>query len=171
MKRLVICFCVLLYAVQLNFGFFCSKTITEPDPQLLKIHYYYGFGNQLNTFEQTYTKDLVLDGYITVDFWLTEAEQESIRNKLQVVNFFSFPDTLIYQIGSDSIMVSISPDPGWQFLQVADENRDKIVYWRYPFPEGNEFVARLVELKNLIIDIIEAKSEYQALPPPRGGRL
>ena len=149
----------------------CSKTIIEPVSQFLKIHFYYGFGNELNTFEQTYTKDLVLDGYITVDFWLTEAEQESIRNKLQVVNFFSFPDTLIYPIVSDSIMVRIEPDPGWQFLRVVDENHDKIVYWRYPFPEGNEFVARMVELKNLIIDIIEAKSEYQALPPPRGGRL
>lgn len=149
----------------------CSKTITEPDPQLLKIHLYYGFGNELNTFEQTYTKDLVLDGYLTVDFWLTEAEQESIRNKLYVVNFFNFPDTLIYKIGSDSIMIRIEPDPGWQFLCVADENRDKIIYWRYPLPEGNEFVPRLVELKNMIITVIEGKPEYQAMPPSRGGHI
>jgi hypothetical protein len=149
----------------------CSKTITEPDPQLLKIHLYYGFGNELNTFEQTYTKDLVLDGYITVDFWLTEAEQESIRNKLDVVDFFHFPDTLIYQIGTDSIMVRIEPDPGWQFLRVADANRDKIVYWCYPFSVENEFVPRLVELKNLIIDIIESKPEYAALPAAKGGRI
>ncbi|HEX9974492.1 MAG TPA: hypothetical protein VGD14_20660 [bacterium] len=149
----------------------CSKTITEPEPQLLKIHCYYGFSNELNTFEQTYTKDLVLDGYVTVEFWLTEAEQESIRTKLDVVDFFSFPDTLIYQMGTDSIMVRIEPDPGWQFLRVADEHRDKIVYWRYPFPEGNEFVPHLIELKNLIIDIIESKPQYRALPPARGGRL
>ncbi len=149
----------------------CSKTITEPDPQLLKIHFYYGFGNQLNTFEQTYTKDLVLDGYITVDFWLTEAEQERISNKLDAVDFFHFPDTLTYQMDSDGIMVRMEPDPGWQFLRVADENRDKIVYWRYPLPDGNEFVPRLVELKNLIVDIIEAKPEYKALPPAKGGRI
>ena len=159
----ILCWSLLIYS--------CSKTITAPDPQFLKIHFYYGSGNELNTFEQTYTKDLVLDRYITVDFWLTEAEQETIRNKLYAADFFSFPDTLIYQIGFDSIMVRIEPDPGWQFLQVADENRDKIVYWRYPFPEGNEFVPRLVELKNLIIDIIESKPEYQALPPARGIRL
>jgi hypothetical protein len=149
----------------------CSKTTTAPDPQFLKIHFYYGFGNELNTFEQTYTKDLVLDGYITVDFWLTEAEQETIRNKLYVVDFFHFPDTLIYQIGPDSIMVRIEPDPGWQFLRVADENRDKIIYWRYPLPEGNEFMPLLIDLKNLIINIIESKPEYRALPPPRGSRL
>jgi len=149
----------------------CSKTITQPDPQLLKIHFYYGFGNQLNTFEQTYTKDLVLDGYITVDFWLTEAEQERIGTKLGAVDFFSFPDTLIYQMGHDSIVVRMEPDPGWQFLRIADENRDKIVYWRYPLPEGNELVQRLVKLKNLIIDIIEAKPEYKKLPPTRGGRV
>ncbi len=149
----------------------CSKTITEPDSQYLKIHFYYGFGNELNTFKQTYTKDLVQDGYITVDFWLTEAEQETIRNKLYVVDFFHFPDTIIYQIGPDSIMVSINPDPGWQFLQVADENLDKIVYWRYPLPEGNEFAPRLVELVNLIIHIIESKPEYKVLPSPRGRHL
>jgi hypothetical protein len=149
----------------------CSKTIIEPDPQFLKIRFYYGFGNVLNTFEQTYTKDLVLDGYITVDFWLTEAEQESISNKLHVVDFFNFPDTLIYQIDPDSIMVRIEPEPGWQFLRVADENKDKIVYWRYPLPEGNEFVPRLIELKNLIIDIIESKPEYADLPAAKGGRI
>ena len=149
----------------------CSQTIIEADPQFLKVHFYYGFGNELNTFEKTYTKDLVQDGYITVSFWLTEAEQESIRNKFHVVDFFSFPDTLMYQIGSDSIMVRIEPDPGWQFLRVAEENREKIVYWRYPFPKENEFVSRLAELKNLIIDIIESKPKYKALPVPRGGRL
>ena len=149
----------------------CSRTITEPDSQLLKIHFYYGFGNELNTFKQTYTKDLVLDGYSTVDFWLTEAEQESIKNKLDVVDFFHFPDTLIYQIGPDSIMVSINPDPGWQFLQVADKNRDKIVYWRYPLPEENEFVPLLLDLTELITDIIHSKPEYVALPAAKGGRI
>lgn len=149
----------------------CSKTITEPDPQFLKIHFYYGFGNELNTFEQTYTKDLVQDGYITIDFWLIEAEQESISNKLDAVDFFSFPDTLIYQIGSDSIMVRIEPDPGLQFLRIADENRDKIVYWRPPLSVLNEPAPRLIELKNLIIDIIESKPEYKALPPAKGGRI
>ena len=149
----------------------CSQTITEPDPQFLRIHFYYDFGNELNTFEQTCTKDLVLDGYVTVNFWLTEAERESIRNELDVVDFFHFPDTLIYQIGPDSIMIRTEPDPGWQFLRVAEENRDKIVYWRPPLSLMNESAPRLIELINLIINIIESKPEYKALPPARGGRL
>ncbi|MCI0495347.1 hypothetical protein L0Z72_10105 [candidate division KSB1 bacterium] len=168
-KRLLLLLVPLLCWSLIMIG--CSKTITEPDPQFLKIHFYYGFSNELNTFKQTYTKDLVQDGYITVDFWLTEAEQERISNKLDFVDFFNFPDTLIYQIGPDSIMVRIEPDPGWQFLRVADENRDKIVHWRYPFPEENEFVPRLMELKNMIIEIIESKPEYRALPPAEGGRI
>ncbi len=137
----------------------CSKSPTAAEPQFLKIHLYYGFGNELNTFDMTYTKDLVQDGYITVKFWLTEAEQESIRNKLQAVDFFNFPDTLIYQIGPDSIMVRIEPDPGWHFLRIAETSRNKIVYWRPPLSLLNEPAPRLIELINLIINIIEAKPE------------
>ncbi|MDZ7262309.1 MAG: hypothetical protein ONB05_09430, partial [candidate division KSB1 bacterium] len=137
--------------------------------QFLKIHFYYGFGNELNTFEQTYTKDLVMDGYITVKFWLTETEQQRILEKLWEVDFFHFPDTLKYRMGPDSVMVSFHPDPGWQFLRVAYQNADKMVYWRYPLPEGNKFVPLLQELVNLIITIIESKPEYKALPAARGG--
>ena len=108
----ILCWSLLIYS--------CSKTTTAPDPQLLKIHFYYGFGNELNTFEQTYTKDMVQDGYVTVDFWLTEAEQERIRNKLNAIDFFHFPDTLVCET---KIMVAIT-DPGWQFLRAVDENRD-----------------------------------------------
>ena len=154
----------------------CAKKIVEPKivepiPQFLKIHFHYEFANELNTFEQTYTKDLVMDGTITVRFWLTEAEQQRILEKLQTVDFFHFPDTLMYRMGPDSVMVSISPDPGWQFIRVAHQNEDKMLYWRYPLPEENEFVPPLLELMNLIIGIIESKPEYKALPAPRGGRL
>lgn len=148
----------------------CEKSLNEPATQtalqFLKIHLYYGFGNELNTFEQTYTKDLVMDGYITVSFWLNEEEQQSILNKLRAVDFFHFPDTIMYRTDS-----GMYPDPGWQFLRVSYENKDKTVYWRYPLPEGNEFVPLLLDLINLIIDIIKSKPEYKALPPARGGRL
>jgi len=43
--------------------------------------------------------------------------------------------------------------------------------WHCPLPEGNEFVPRLVELKNLIIDINESKPEYKKLPPTKGARI
>ena len=36
--------------------------------QIIKIHYKYDFTNEINTFSKTCTKDLVLDGVITMDY-------------------------------------------------------------------------------------------------------
>lgn len=114
---------------------------------------------------------MLLDGYITVEFWLTATDQERIKNKLEAVDFFNFPDTLIYQKNAGSIMMPIDPNPGWKFLRVADENRDNIVYWRPLLSVMNEPAPRLIELINLIIHIIESKPEYKALPQAKGGRI
>jgi len=42
------------------------------DEQLVKIHLQFGFVDELNTFEGTFTKDLVMDGSITVEFWFSK---------------------------------------------------------------------------------------------------
>ena len=68
----------------------------------------YGFATELNTFTQTYQKDLVADGTITVPFCLTSGEQELILRKAQEVGFFSFPDT----INRRSATITLTPDPG-----------------------------------------------------------
>ena len=149
----------------------CEKNILEPDPQFLQIRFHYWFRNELNTFEQTYQKDLVQDGTAKTSFWLTSEEQGRILEKVQTINFFQFPDTIRYEPGEDSIAVSISPDPGRQFLRVQYQEQDKTVSWYYPLPENNEYVPLLLELQDLVIEIIESKPDYQALPPARGGYI
>ncbi len=53
----------------------CTDSPVEPDPQFVQIYFKYRFNNELNTFESTYQKDLILDGTIKVNFWLTTEEQ------------------------------------------------------------------------------------------------
>ena len=67
---------------------------TAHDPQVVEVHLQYSFLDELNTFEGTLTKDLVMDGSVTVAFWLSIAEQESILEKADQVSFFSLPDTI-----------------------------------------------------------------------------
>ena len=143
----------------------CEKKVLEPDPQFLKIHFHYGFANELNTFEQTFQKDLGLDGTAITDFWFSTEEQERILVKVETINFFNFSDTVGYNPGVDSIAVIIEPHPGWQFLRAKHENRDKTVYWYDFYNYEDKYSTPLMELTSLIIEIIESKPEYQNLPP------
>ena len=66
----------------------------RPDPQFVKIHIRYGFGNSVNTFSGTLTKNLGLDGSVTIPFWLTTAEQDTLLSAVEVADFFTMPDTV-----------------------------------------------------------------------------
>lgn len=147
----------------------CQKHITQPDEQFLKLHFRYGFGNELNTFHQTYTKDLAIDGHITVDFWLSTEEQRQIIQKMEQIDFFNFPDTITAYSRADSAVAIIEPDPGRQFVLVEYEGKRKEVSWYQPLPEGDYHSRLIREFEQFIIDIIRAKPEYQKLPEARGG--
>lgn len=148
----------------------CSKSSngTEPaaDLQTVKVDLQYGFADELNTFAQTYQKDLVADGTITVPFWLTSGEQEAILRKAQEVGFFSFPDTIHRQSG-----VEMLPDPSPDLLRLKYENQDRTAVWFYPLDPNDVHSTAILELRDFIIQVIQAKSEYKALPAARGGRL
>jgi len=145
----------------------CTETTIEPDPQFVQIFFKYGFNNELNTFNNTYKKDLVLDGSVTVTFWLTADEQNRILAKANEIDFFTLPDTL----DGDSLLVVIEPNPGFQTIRIKSENNDNIVNWTEPVSHNDPFVIKTLELYRFIISIIEAKPEYKKLPQSRGSYL
>lgn len=148
----------------------CQDSSVEPENQFVQIYFKYDFKNELNTFENTYQKDLVLDGVVKVKFWLTAEEQTSILEKANEINYFSLPDTFRY-IPQDSIAVSINPNPGEQILQIKYQTNYKTIIWTYPLNEDNAQVKDLIELQNFIISIIESRPEYKKLPPRKGGYI
>jgi hypothetical protein len=173
MKVLYFSFSVLLTAL---ISFSCVDLITEkedlnakPDPQNIQILYKHDFRNEMNTFTQKLTKDLAMDGTITIDFWLTESEQNRIIDMAQQVDFFSLPDSM-FCTKADSLRPELHPDPGIQQLKIRYNNKEKTVYWSVANNYPNEY-TRLSKLTSLIKDIISAKKEYQDLPAARGGYL
>lgn len=148
-----------------------QKLLILPEEQFLKLHFRYDFGNELNTYNLTYTKDLVMDGYITVDFWLTRAEQQSIIDKMNEIDFINLPDTIATFSPGDSVGVIIEPDPGRQFIKAKFEDVEKEVSYFIPLPENNPAARKILELSEFIINIIQQKPQYQNLPQPRGGRI
>ena len=162
MKKLII------FGILILFISSCQDSLVEPDPQFVQIYFKYGFRNELNTFTNTYQKDLVMDGTIKVKFWLTEIEQNRILEKANAVNYFAMRDTFKY-VSPDSINVYISPDPGVQLLRIKYQSEDKTTVWRYPTPENDEEFNDLLELQHYIVTMIESKREFKVLPQARGG--
>lgn len=148
----------------------CNNIPTEPEEQFVQIYFKYGYKNILNTFENVYQKDLVLDGIIQVPFWLTEEEQNNILDKANDLYFFSMPDTFDYSSSNDTL-VYISPNPGQQILRIKFEGKDKSTLWKYPVVQNDLQLNNLFKLRKFIINIIESKPEYRKLPPSRGGYL
>ena len=145
----------------------CEETTIEPEPQFVQVFFKYGFFNELNTFNNTYKKDLVLDGSVTVTFWLTADEQNRIISKANEIDFFTLPDTL----EGDTTLMVIDPNPGYQTIRIKNENNDKTVNWIYPLNYNDSSVVKALELYDFMISIIEAKPEYKKLPPSRGSYL
>ena len=128
----------------------CEESIVEPDTQFVQVFFKYGFNNELNTFNNTYKKDLVLDGSITVTFWLTTDEQNQILAKANEIDFFTLPDTL----EGDSTLMVIDPSPGYQIIRIKNENNDKTVNWVCPVNFRDSSVVKALELNDFIIFII-----------------
>ncbi len=145
-----------------------SYTTIEPDEQYIKIHMKYDFNNDVNTFENQLTKDLVLDGTVTTEFWFTIEEQFKIEEMTYLIEFFSYPDSILASLSDTG--AAYSPNPGIQSLRIEHESNHKTVFWNYPVPSGEQ-TYHLLKLHDLIIEIIELKPEYLKLPDARGGYL
>lgn len=146
----------------------CSESPVEPETQFVQIYFKYNFKDELNTFDNSLQKDLVMDGVTKVKFWLTTEEQNRILEKAIAVNFFTMPDTFTYS-NDDSTRIVISPDPGLQILRIKYQLNDKTCIWMFPIDEKDIRFKQLIELEDLIRGIIQSKKEYQSLPAARGG--
>ena len=161
MKRILIFLSLLLLS--------CSDSGISPGSRDFNLKLRYGIGarNELNTFQDTYTKDLILDGAVTTRFVLSEAEFEQIKDKMIEIDFFSYPETFTV-LRTDTIVVSIEPHATYDF-EVKYNSSIKRLHWDDGIISNDQRAAGLRELIRLIQNIIEAKPEYRQLPPARGG--
>jgi len=77
----------MLYIV-LNFSCKENNLESQPEEQYVKILLKYNYKDELNTFDNYLIKDLVLNGQIKVNFWLTKEEQIKIQSMVCETNFF-----------------------------------------------------------------------------------
>lgn len=125
--------------------------------------------NVLNTFDCSYTKDMILDPPIKVCLKLNNFELDSIHNKMNHIDFFNYPDTFKIEVSGDTIPM-VTPFSSYYFY-VESETLQKFIYWRDDMQIPDEEADKLLELIQLITGFIKSKNEYKKLPAPRGGYL
>lgn len=141
-----------------------------PQRQDLNLIFKYGVGakNELNTFKNTYTKDMVVDLPITINLTLSDQEIETIYTKMKAVNFFNFPQELPTPRDPNALITIVTPCDDF-YLKVISDSGNKEYFWDNCGEKLYQNFSELDELSNLIQDIIQSRTEFQELPEPRGG--
>ncbi len=162
--RLLLCFEIFFFLLT---GCTTTTDVEQShDEQFVEIHLQYGFVDELNTFEGTFTKDLVMDGSITVEFWLSKEDQESIKEFAEELSFFSIPNSIpaMPEVGMD-------PNPSPDMLRIKIEDMDNTVVWFYPNDPENTNFDKVIELAEHVMSFVKESETYKSLPEARGGRL
>ena len=169
-SRLTIASLALLIAV----SGMASCSAPPPVQSDFSLIFQYGVGakNELNTFEGTYTRDMVMDPSITVNLSLTEEELDRIYQKMVEIDFFDYPDRFSVSVLPSESVGMVTPYSSYYF-KVEYDSGIKEVWWDAEIINihENEKADRLRGLIKLITDIIEAKEEYQRLPEPTSGYM
>ena len=132
----------------------------------------YGVGatNELNTFNGTFTKDMIMEPSIKVKLSLSEEELDSIYQKMVEIDFFNYPDRFSVTVPPGESIIMVTPYESYYF-KVRYDSRVKELWWEDEIKNENIEADRLRELIELIWSIIQSKEEYKKLPPPKGGYL
>ena len=148
----------------------CNGQETEESDFNLEFKYGVMARNILDTFEGTYTKDMVTDPSITVELTITEEEKDLIYQKMVEVDFFSYPDEFSVDIPPGENIGIVTPYSSYYF-KVEYDSQIKELRWEDEITNPDEKADRLRELILLIRNIIESKEEYKTLPEPTSGYL
>lgn len=123
--------------------------------------------NQIDTYKGTFTKDLVLDGTMTIDFEIPEDMKRDIF-KLMIENeIMSLPDELKVE------GMAVTPACDYK-LTVTMDGKTKEIIWKEGFspaltdklPKENQ---KFLEIVKFISDYIYSTDEYKKMPKPNGG--
>jgi len=155
----------LFLAISLLGAMGCDKQTPAESGFNMIFKYGVGANNVLDTFEGTYTRDMVLDPSITIELTLTEAEKESIYQKMLEIDFFNYPDKFSVSVPPGESTGIITPHLSYYF-KVAYDSQTKELWWADEITNPDENADRLRELIMFIRGIIEPKEEYKKLPEP-----
>ena len=151
-----------------NYGGHNNSGLQEPWLDHYDFIFTYGIDgapvqNEFNTVDGTFTKDMIGGDPITVSFVLSEEEVKSVMEKYDEIPDFSDLD-----IEKPQEFTVVSPCEKYSFE--ASHNLDYSIHGPLEWDCSLNYGKRK-EFADFLINLIESKSEYKALPQSEGGYM
>lgn len=163
-KLLVLLVCIIILGDALFTVFLLNK---NTDGFNFKLNFNTYGKDQINTYNKTFTKDLVLNGSQTIDFEFSTEVKQQILELMTKMNIMSCPDDLKVE------GMGITP-PCHYKLTVTIKGETKTIIWDEGFysgmtenlPRDNVNFLKLVEF---VSNNIYSMEEYKNMPEANGG--
>jgi hypothetical protein len=167
MKKIILISIVVIVLAATGFVVF-KQSSTPPqnppagEPTNFNLIFKYGVGakNELNTFDQTYTKDMVIDPSVTVKMVLSNNELNNIYQKINDLKLFN-------ESTEPEGNMMVTPCSSY-YLKVQINSEQKELSWD---DCRGRISDKFQQFSSYIIQIIKSKDEYKKLPAPKGGYL
>ena len=123
--------------------------------------------DQIDTYNGTFTKDLILDGTKTIDSKLPDEIKNEIYKLMTEIDIMSFPDMLTVE------GMAVTPSCNYE-LTITMDGKTKTIVWNdgfYPsmnakLPKVNTDFLRVV---TMVSDYIYSTDAYKNMPKANGG--
>jgi len=122
--------------------------------------------NEINTFEETVTKDLIADGTATTELILTEEEMKDIYEKMQEINIVETKEFTPEPVKGTVCIRRPYEIDRWEII-INGETLTHLISGEYCEPTND--TKQLIDLRNYVFNIIKSKDEYKSLPESNGG--
>ena len=126
--------------------------------------------NVFDTFAGTFTKDMILDSDATTDLRLSQQELEEIYRRLVDIGIEGYPADFRPPDTGSSIRSADGMELQYRF-RLKTAGREFTLDWNDEYFSATPEATALRKLFEDIRAMIEARDEYQKLPPPVGGYL
>lgn len=134
-----------------------------PDDFDFLVQFGVGSKNEINTFNNMVTKDLITEGTISTEIRLTKEEMQTIYLKMREIKIME-PKELVPK--RPSCMQIPYREDKWE-IRVKGETQK--LYWSGEYCENTKDAKQLIDLRNTIVNIVKRKAEYKKLPEAKGG--
>jgi len=142
-------------------GRFVSPAVPEEMPEDFDFSLAYGVGkkNEINTFKGRVTKDLIEDGSAEVDISFSDEEMADIYEKMKDIKVLEKKNF------KSKCQAEPREETEWKITLDGETITHSIEEFCEPVGDAKQFL----DLQHDIVDIVEAKEEYQSLPEVEGG--